>query len=166
MGGSDPEVKATLIVNLATTECDLLSKLKAKFWSWLKLRKAMAIILQLKQILLMQFRLKQYATTKEWVNMEMLQAASSEIITLVENKQIKVENQTEERVFWQWKSLSTLNPSIDKHGIIRVDGRLRRSELNNECRHPRILPKKRNVTDLIVQWCHYNIVREEWPWMW
>ena len=33
--------------------------------------------------------------------MEMLQAASSEIITLVENKQMKVENQTEERVFRQ-----------------------------------------------------------------
>ena len=33
--------------------------------------------------------------------MEMLQAASSEIITLVENKQIKVENQTEERVLRQ-----------------------------------------------------------------
>ena len=56
--GSDPEVKATLIVNLATTECGLLSKLKAKFSSWLKLRKAVAIILQLKQILLMQVRMK------------------------------------------------------------------------------------------------------------
>ena len=52
--------------------------------------------------------------------------------------------------------LSTLNPFIDKHGIIRVDGRLRRSGLIDECKHPIILPKESKVTDLIVQWCHYN----------
>ena len=45
--GSDPEVKAALTVNLATVEFDLLSKLNVK------LRKALAIIPQLKQILLM-----------------------------------------------------------------------------------------------------------------
>ena len=43
--GSDPEVKATLIVNLATIECNLWSKLEAKFSSLLMLRKAVAIIL-------------------------------------------------------------------------------------------------------------------------
>ena len=47
LDSSDPEVKATLIVNLETIECDLLSKLEAKFSSSLKLRKAVAIILQL-----------------------------------------------------------------------------------------------------------------------
>ena len=73
---NDPEVKAALIVNLAATEFDLLSKLEAKFSSWLKLRKAVALIPQLKQILLMQVRLKQYTTTKAPVNMEMLQEAS------------------------------------------------------------------------------------------
>ena len=93
VNGSDPEVKATLIVNLATIECDLLSKLEAKFSSWLKLRKEVAIILQLTQILLMQVRLKQYATTKESVNMEMLQEASNAIIKLVQNKHFKHEVQ-------------------------------------------------------------------------
>ena len=48
--GSDPEVKVTLIVNLATIVCDLLSKLEAKFSSWLKFKKAVTIILQLKQV--------------------------------------------------------------------------------------------------------------------
>ena len=45
---------------------------------------------------------------------------------------------------------------MEKHGIIRVGGRLRRSRLNNECKHPIILPEKSKVADLIVQWCHYN----------
>ena len=61
--GSDPEGKATLIVNLATIECDLLSKLESKSSSWLRLRKSVEVIVQLNKILLMQVRLKQYATT-------------------------------------------------------------------------------------------------------
>ena len=77
---NDPEVKFTLIIKLAAIEFDLLPKLEAKFSRWLKLRKAVTLILQLKQILLMQVRLKQYTTTKVPVNMEMLQEASNTII--------------------------------------------------------------------------------------
>ena len=159
---NDLEVKATLIVNLAATESDLLSKLEAKFSSWLKLRKAVALILQLKQILLMQVRLKQYTTTKAPVNMEMLQEASNAIIKLVQNKHFKDEVQKirqKEGSLGKESQLSTLNPFMDKHGIIRVGGRLRRSGLSDECKHPIILPKKSKVTDLIVQWCHYNTAR-------
>ena len=83
MDESDPEVKATLIVNLATIECDLLSKLESKSSSWLRLRKSVIIIVQLKKILLMQVKLKQYATTKGSVNTEMIQEASNAFIKLV-----------------------------------------------------------------------------------
>ena len=86
-------VKATLIVNLAAIEFDLLSKLEAKFSSWLKLRKAVALILQLLQILLTQVTLKQYTTTKPPVNMKMFQEASNAIIILVQNKHFKDEIQ-------------------------------------------------------------------------
>ena len=157
--GSDPEVKATLIINLATTEYDLLSKLEAKFSSWLKLRKAVAIILQLKQILLMQVRLKQCATTKGSVNMEMLQEASNAIIKLVQNTHFKDEVKKirqKEGSLGKESQISTLNPFMDKHGIIRVGGRIRRSGLRDKCKYPILLPKKSKVTDLIVQWCHYN----------
>ena len=137
MDDNDPEVKATLIVNLAAIEFDLLSKLEAKFSSWLKLRKAVALILQLKQILLMQVRLKQYTITKAPVNMEMLQEGSNAIIKLVQNKHFKDEVQIirqKEGSLGKERQLSTLNPFMDKHGIIRVGGRLRRSGLNDECK--------------------------------
>ena len=45
---------------------------------------------------------------------------------------------------------------MDKHGIIRVCGRLRRSGISNNCKHPVILRKKSKVTDLTAQWYHYN----------
>ena len=91
-------MKATLILNLAAIEFDSLSKLEAKFPSWLKLRKAVALILQLKQILLMQVRLKQHTTRKAPVNMKMLQEASNASIKLVQKKHFKDEVQTERRV--------------------------------------------------------------------
>ena len=46
------------------------------------------------------------------------------------------------------------DPFIDWKDIIRVDGQIRRSGLNEEYMHPIILPKKSKVTKLIVKWCH------------
>ena len=107
----------------------------------------------------MQVRLKQYTTTKAPVNMEMLQEASYAIIKLVQNKHFKDEVQKirqKEGSLGKESQLSTLNPFMDKHGIIRVSGRLRRSELSDGRKYAIILPKKSKVTDLIVQWCHYD----------
>ena len=86
---------------------------------------------------LMQVRLKQYTTTKAPVNMEILQEASNAIIKLVQNKHFKDEVQIirqKEGSLGKERQLSTLNPFMDKHGIIRVGGRLRRSGLNDECK--------------------------------
>ena len=107
----------------------------------------------------MQVRLKQYATTKGSVNMEMLQEASNAIIKLVQNKHFKDEVQKirqKEGSLVKESKISTLNPFMDKYSTIRVGGRIRRSGLSDECKYPIILPKKSKVTDLIVQWCHYN----------
>ena len=91
--------------------------------------------------------------------MEMLQEASNAIIKSVENKHFKDEVQKikqKEGSLGKESQLSTLNPFMDEHVIIRVGGRLRRSGLRHECKLPIILPKKSKVTDLIVQWYHYN----------
>ena len=107
----------------------------------------------------MQVRLKQYATTKGSVNMEMLQEASNAIIKLGQNKHFKDEVKKirqKEGSLGKESQISTLNPFMDKHGIIRVGGRIRRSGLSDECKYPIILPKKSKVTDLIMQWHHYN----------
>ena len=133
MDDSDPEMKAILIVNFGAIECDLLSKLEAKFSSWLKLRKAVPLILQLKQILQIQVRLKQYTTMKVSVKMEMLQEASNANIKLVQNKHFKDQVQKmrqKEESLGKESQLPTLNPFMDEHGIIRVGGRLRRSAMN------------------------------------
>ena len=38
--------------------------------------------------------------------------------------------------------------------MLRVGGRLRKSYLNDDCKHPALLPKEERVTLLIMQWIY------------
>ena len=51
-------------------------------------------------------------------------------------------------------SIRRLCPQLDSRGLIRVGGRLQRSQLPYEARHPLLLPKKGPVTKLIIR--HYH----------
>ena len=50
--------------------------------------------------------------------------------------------------------ISSLNPFLDKDGIIHVGGRLDDSCIKNNCKHPMLLPKNGKVTTLIIQHHH------------
>lgn len=52
------------------------------------------------------------------------------------------------------KKLSSLNPFLDEHNIIRVGGRLRHSSLPFNHKHPILLPSKHPFTTLIIQYEH------------
>ena len=43
-----------------------------------------------------------------------------------------------------------LDPYTDQEGIIRVEGRLNKSNLNNEYKHPIVLPKSNPTSKLII----------------
>ena len=38
--------------------------------------------------------------------------------------------------------------------MLRLGGRLRKLYLNDDCKHPVLLPKEERITLLIIQWCH------------
>lgn len=50
--------------------------------------------------------------------------------------------------------LKSLNPFLDQDGIIRVGGRLQHANLNNDVKHPIILPKNGHLTQLIISDAH------------
>lgn len=50
--------------------------------------------------------------------------------------------------------LISLNPFIDREGIIRVGGRLRNAEINYNQKFPIILPHKHHITNLIITYEH------------
>ncbi|UYV78043.1 hypothetical protein LAZ67_15003299 [Cordylochernes scorpioides] len=47
-----------------------------------------------------------------------------------------------------------LGPFLDNEGLLRVGGRLQRSNLSSNQKHPMILPKKHHITRLIIQEYH------------
>ncbi|XP_059062702.1 uncharacterized protein LOC131855445 [Achroia grisella] len=54
------------------------------------------------------------------------------------------------------KPFRKLNPFIDNQGILRVGGRISRSGLEYEQRHPAFLPSNHQLTSLIIDFIHRN----------
>ena len=50
-----------------------------------------------------------------------------------------------------------LDPYLDANGILRVGGRLRKANMSESVKHPMILPRKSQITELIIQDCHHAI---------
>lgn len=51
--------------------------------------------------------------------------------------------------------IAQLAPFIDDKGIIRVDGRLKRALLDEDAKHPILLPQKTHLTELIIRNYHH-----------
>lgn len=52
------------------------------------------------------------------------------------------------------QSLRKLNPFIDPHDFLRVGGRLSQSDLTYQKKHPLLLPKKSNFTNILIDHFH------------
>ena len=50
-----------------------------------------------------------------------------------------------------------MDPFLDEHGILQVGGRLRRSLLDVNLKHPVLLPRDGFVTNLIIKVCHERV---------
>ncbi|GFW72266.1 integrase catalytic domain-containing protein [Trichonephila clavipes] len=72
-----------------------------------------------------------------------LQELKRDIMSLKENNRVSAES-----------LIKSLNPFLDKDGVLRVGGRLCNSDLNFECKFPVILPCNHKLTNLIVEYFH------------
>ena len=54
-------------------------------------------------------------------------------------------------------SIFQLDSFIDESNVIRVGGRLQSSHISDDCKHPILLPRKGEVSDLIIRQCHSNV---------
>ncbi|XP_031334025.1 uncharacterized protein LOC116164038 [Photinus pyralis] len=87
-----------------------------------------------------------------------LEIAMRKLILLVQSHHFKLELESLRSckpVSKNSKVLS-LNPFLDKYGIIRVGGRLSRSSFSVDQKHPIILPAKSDFTNLIIDFEHKN----------
>ena len=53
--------------------------------------------------------------------------------------------------------LYRLDPFLDKDGLMRIGGRIKRADLPAATKHPVILPRKSPITDLLIRFCHGKV---------
>ena len=182
LSDNDPEVKRVtpLATQIETFPPHLDLRCLEGFSSWNKAKRAIANCMNFKALLRTQIMNKQqtaHKNTDDSVHprplvVEDLQKAEQEIIRNLQaeafEEEIKVlstlkvnEEATSRNVASECKkaikrtsSLYRLDPFIDKHGIMRVGGRIRRAEFAPEVRHPIIIPRRHHVTNLLIQHFH------------
>ena len=148
----DPEVKK-IKVNKISMQNDILSRLTSRTTKWLKLKRIVATIMQWKN-------------RRRNIEIDDLQKAELTILKLVQQEAFSEEinmlrKQDRAEMSYAVKkssSLHNLNPFLDNEGIVRVGGRLSRSKTEEfNIIHPIILPKKSDVTWMIVRHSHEQV---------
>ncbi|KAK7896434.1 hypothetical protein WMY93_021759 [Mugilogobius chulae] len=178
ISADDPEVKREAIVNAITTHNENpTSHLIHYFSSWSKLKTSVAWMLELKEKLLLvsKKRMEYVAKQSENVDKELqtfkvtlkrssltperLQEAEKAIIQFVQKESLSCEiaslNQDSKTVS-KSSPLYRLDPYFED-GLIRVGGRLSKSALPLEVKHPVILSKNTHVSQLILRHIHQQL---------
>ena len=103
-------------------------------------------------------------TTQLSLTVKELQYAATVVIKAAQatafKDEIKVLSKTKEAQECQGRrlrnvtSLQKLNPFLDKDGVLRVGGRIRHADLNNETKFLIILPRDCHITKLLVRHFH------------
>ncbi|XP_060071093.1 uncharacterized protein LOC132551006 [Ylistrum balloti] len=91
-----------------------------------------------------------YLNAERFVIKQVQQESFSEDISCFQDKKPLPRN----------SSILSLNPFLDKDGLLKVGGRLNRADLDKSEMHPWILPQKHHVSTLIVRHFH-NIVKHQ-----
>ena len=159
----DVEVKMTMRVNAISKEDDILTVLESRISSWKKMKRVMAYVMMFIQ------RLKQRIENgtsyqDDSLNVKGINDAANTIMALVQqkafNEDIKVisKNASQKECNpLKSKTLQELKPFINENGLVCVGGRLQKSSLDLESKHPIILPKNSRISLLIVRDCHDRV---------
>ena len=147
----DPEIRTKPIFVAATlTEEDGINL--EKFSHWLRLLRVVGWVLRFRS----NCQVEKPERNLGPLALPELEDAESTIIREVQ----RCSFQDEIRLLQSGKALpstnplSSLNPTIDESGNLRVGGRLKNLPIPPEMKHPRILPRKHQVTKILVDWIH------------
>ncbi|XP_043466286.1 uncharacterized protein LOC122501086 [Leptopilina heterotoma] len=90
------------------------------------------------------------------LSIEETQLAMKKILSLLQKQFFlrEIKSLTNDESLHRSSSLTSLNPFLDKDGLLRVGGRLKNSTLSYNERYPIILPKSHHITILIIRFEH------------
>ena len=121
------------------------------------MKRVVAMVLRYKKPLK---KIQKEESQGEMINSSLPKEAEREIIKMVQARKFAAEIKSlrpkdcssdgEGRLMGN-SQVSQLDPFLDEDGVLCVGGRLRKSYLNDGCKHPVLLPKEERVTLLIMQ---------------
>ena len=125
------------------------------------MKRIMALIMAIRGIWLNRIgKVSSLNQLNDSIDTEMIQNTQEKIFLLVQTesfaneiKQLK----SDKKMVPESSGISQLDPFLDNRGILRVGGRLRKSNLAEEENHPVLLPKKCAVSNMIIQWSHHSV---------
>ena len=132
------ELKGTTVVYAVAQETDHTSYLLNYFSSWIKLKRAVVWYRRLQQYL--QGKKTQFGPVRVG---EMREA------------EVAIMRYTQKDLLKENSQMKKLNPVMGEDGLIKVGGRLVNSHLNDDVKHPVILPYKHHVSNLIIENSHH-----------
>ena len=170
----DPEIAIVSLNTAVVNQRNDMMQQFARFSQWYRLEKVVPLLLRIKprrNLKTLRKTLKPHPIMVEDLEkaevtiLKIVQADSfpTEInaLELIKECSITNERNLAKRKKMEIKkasSLYRLDPFIGPDGLLRVGGRLRKSdEIATESKHPVILPKKGHVSELIIRHAHENV---------
>ena len=150
-----------------STASHVLSALEMHVSYWSRIVRIVALVIRFKSNLVSAIKHKASNKTlkknQSLLGTSPMEEAKSIIIKMVRKRSFNDEFKWLKSIkdkTWANKALdrgskiSSLDPFLDKDGIICAGGRLGNSFINNNCKNPTLLPKDGKVTTLIIQHHH------------
>ena len=150
---NDIELKSTSTTLTVKIESSPLDQLFQSCSSWYRLKTRIAWLLVIRDSLHKKVGLK----NKE-ITLEILASAEIEIIKYLQNKYFMSEINLASNNSNIPKSspLRKLNPYLDNNSVLRVGGRISRSQVPHDAMHPVILPSC-YISELLLQNIHFKV---------
>ena len=130
------ELKTATVTYCTSKDKDYVTTLLNYYSSWFKLKTAVVWFSRFKQYLMKKPQLGP-------ISVRELHEAERDIVLYVQ-REIQEES----------TQLRKLNPFKTSDGLLKVGGRLTNSQIEEDTKHPVILPYKHQVSRLIVLYCH------------
>ena len=162
----DPQLKKEFAVCVTTKSVDVLAALENRMSDWSRMVRVVALVIKFKEILLskiIQHSIIRKVNCGTLLNTSLLEEAKTRLIKVVQQRSFEdelqclksVENSNDFNKSLDKRSkISHLDPFLDGDEVISVRGRLEKSFLNNDCKHPILFPKVGKITDLLIKHHH------------
>ena len=149
---NDPEVihEASLAVNTTNVQEDqsLLERLECRISRWLRMTRVVGWMRKYIQRYVMKLPVEADLDVEDVIQAEMA------VVRMIQGRHFKIEGREIGKVSRQ---LSSLDPYTDSSGVLRVGGRLRNAEEDENLKHPIILPNNCTAVTRLVEWHHQRL---------